>query len=216
MKREQVTIVYATNDSYAPYMGVSIYSLIEHTSEDYMYRICILHENIAENYKTKIMRMSKENVEIEFIDVSKLMNGKRILQINRLSKEATYRLLVDQIFDYEKVLYIDCDTIVLNDVAKLYNIDVSGYVLGATLDYMINSMAKYVVENLGLPVKGYFNSGVLVINIPMFRNKSIGDKCFKLLQSGKEYMTLDQDVLNITCKENVKFLQDLRDGKLEK
>ena len=99
MHKGQVTIIYATNNSYAPYMAISIYSLIKNTSDDIFYKIYILYEVLAEHYKKRIGRMSKGNVEIEFLNVSENMKNKGIITTGHLSKEATHRLLVDIIWE---------------------------------------------------------------------------------------------------------------------
>ena len=201
MKREQVTIVYATNDSYAPYMGVSIYSLISNTSRENYYKIYILQKNLSVHHKDRILSLKQENVDIEILDVSELMNGKSIPQIAYLSEEATYRILIGKMFSsFEKVLYIDCDTIVNKDVAELYKEDITEYILGVALDNLSDSLAERIRKVVDVPLDKYFNSGMLLINIPLFLKHKIEDKCFQLLQSGVMYPTLDQDVLNITCK----------------
>jgi len=202
----QIVIVYATNDSYAPYMGVSMYSLIKNTTDRYFYKICVLQEDLTESHKRRIEKLAKDNVVIEFVDVSEKMRGKIIPQIGHLSKETTYRLLSDEIFaEYEKILYIDCDTIIMRDVAELYNEDLTDCIVGASLGNLHTNMIKYITERLHLSTDGYFNAGVLLINIPMFKQCNIGKKCFELLQSDENYWTMDQDVLNITCQGKVKY-----------
>ena len=208
-KDNQITILYATNDEYAPYMGVSIYSLIQNSSKDNYYKIYILEESLTDTHKETIQNMSRSNICIEFINVAEKMKDKNRLSSGHLTKETTFRLLVDKIFtEYEKVLYIDCDTVINNDVAILYNEDVTGYVLGVSVGYLYDDFAKRIVKEYNIPVSTYFNAGILVINIPMFRNEKIGEKCFDLLKEKGKYWAMDQDVLNITCFEKVKFIDD--------
>lgn len=206
-EKEQITIVYAANDRYIPYMGVSISSLIQHASGENFYRIYILSEEVSQHHRKRILEMAKGNIEIEFVDITERMKDRNIPTVNHLSKETTYRLLIDKIFrGYSKILYIDSDTIINKDVAELYAEDMDGYILGCSRASLCYGLASYIKEKLKLPLKNYFNAGILLINVPMFHEYQIGKKCFGLLQSGKKYMTVDQDVLNITCQNQVKFI----------
>lgn len=205
---EEIIIVYATNDMYAPYMGVSIYSLIQNTSREYFYKIYILQESLEEYHKERILKLARENVIIEFFDVYEHMKDMEIPKVNHLTKETTYRLLSDKLFfDYKKVLYIDCDTIINRDIAELYNSDIENYIVGAARGNIHVGFVEYIQEDLKVSVKKYFNAGILLINIPMFHKYDIGSKCFRLLQQ-RIYRTMDQDVLNITCQGLIKFIDE--------
>ena len=202
-----ITAFYATNDNYAPYMGVSLYSLIANTNPSNKYKIFILQKNLSKYHKDRLLKLSTKNVEIEILDVGSLMQGKKIPTIGHLSEEATYRILVDKLLvNCEKVLYIDCDTIINKDIAELYKEDVSEYVAGVVYDNLPEPLAERINEVIDVPLDTYFNSGIMLINIPMFRHHNIGNKCFELLDLGITYPTLDQDVLNVTCRGLVKFL----------
>lgn len=205
-EKNQIIIVYAASDRYTPYMGVSMSSLIQHTSEKNFYKIYVLSEDVTEHHRERILNMAKENVDIEFVDVTERMKGRNILTIKHISKESAYRLLIDEIFnEYSKVIYIDSDTVINRDVAELYALDIEGYILGCSRASLSCSLASYIKEQLKLPLKDYFNAGILLINIPMFHKYQIGKKCFELLENSNKYVLMDQDALNLTCYGHVSF-----------
>lgn len=207
-QRPIIPIVMAANDDYATYLGVAIHSLIKHTSKNYYYKIHVLQSDISETHKIKIKALEKENISIEMCDVSELMKGIEIKKVEHLSKETAYRLLADKMFsNYEKIIYIDCDLIVKKDVALLYQIDLNDYILGAVRACITGNMLEYISDKLSLPVADYFNAGVLLINLIKFRELKIGEKGLSMLSSGKQhYLTQDQDVLNLLCHKQVKYI----------
>ena len=138
------------------------------------------------------------------------MKERKIKTVAHPTKETTFRFLVDILFEEcSKVIYIDCDTIVNVDIALLYRENIDGCILGAVLGNLNSFHVEYIVDNLECDVDKYFNAGVLLIDIPMFKKYEIRKKGFELLESGRHFSMLDQDILNILCKDKVKLL----DGK---
>ena len=200
-----VEIVYATNEGYLPMLGVSLYSLVRRTSETRQYRITILEEDISAAGKARILALQRPNVRIRFVDVAPWMERYRIPTVNHLSKETAYRLVVDRIFPgTEKLLYIDVDTIVCHDVAELFDVEIGEAVLGVARARIVKNMLGFIHE-LKIPVADYFNAGILLINVPVFREKQLGVRALELLEQ-HPYPCQDQDVLNILCHGEVCFL----------
>ena len=138
--------------------------------------------------------------------MSKQMAQFSIPAVAHLSPETTYRLLIDRLFpQYEKVLYLDCDLVVNRDVAELYDTNLEGAVLGATIGMLREGVYRYIDKTLHLLPEQYFNAGVILINIPRFSKEGIGEKGLRML-SEQTYMTQDQDVLNLLCANSVKFI----------
>jgi len=83
-----------------------------------------------------------------------------------------YRLLIPEIlYQFEKVIYLDSDIIVLGDINKLFEMELGNKALGAV--HEMNKKAMYVslmwgikpCRELGIPLKShYFNAGVLLLN----------------------------------------------------
>lgn len=203
---KKVPIVFAANDKYIPYLGVALYSLIQHASNHYKYDIYILSADINMHHKLRIQSMERENIHIVFVDVTEHMKDFIIPTVGHLSQETAYRLLVDQFFsEFDKILYLDCDLVVNKDVALLYHEDISGAIVGACRANIIIRHLQYITEELCVPTASYFNAGVLLINIDLFKKYNIGKRGLEMLAE-KRYLCQDQDVLNILCQEKVKYL----------
>jgi lipopolysaccharide biosynthesis glycosyltransferase len=106
------------------------------------------------------------------------------------------RLWVGEFFpeNVDRVLYIDGDIVILGDVAPLWNTDLEGALLG-TVD-IPGSQAG--VERHGLrPEDGYFNAGVLLIDLAQWRSTDAMQETLKYVATYPERVhDVDQDALN--------------------
>ena len=214
-----IPIAFASDNNYAPYLAVLMKSIIENASTDYNYEFLVLETRISKLSKDRIKGMFKgyKNLVIKFINPSNIIKGIDFPTNSYYTEETYYRLCCQSIFSYyKKILYIDVDTIVLNDISKLFNIDIEGYLLGATLnagtiphahnnmpirgvnwrDYLLNQLKIKNVDN-------YFQAGVLLINIPEIVKFDLQGKALEKLKTIQPVL-VDQDILNYVCEGKVK------------
>ena len=207
--KKVIPIFYATDKNYIPYLAVALASVKACKSTEFDYKIHVLYTGDLNGYDEKITDMAEESFSIEFIDVTKEMN--RISDCMRCRDYYTpaiyYRLLIPELFPgYSKVLYMDCDTIALSDVAELYNIDVQDNYLGAVADQVVGIVSEfgnYTKNALGIDGNKYFNSGVIVLNLEKLREINFYCQFEKVLRSYHFVIAPDQDVLNLICKDKV-------------
>jgi len=196
---------------------VCIQSLVEHTSPTKNYDIVVLANKFRPEFIALLEKIAerRENVSIRVYDVapflarwdlSKLKTG------HRLSLATYYRLFIPELMcDYDKVLYIDGDTVLLEDIAHLYAHDITGCYAAAVRDYniisdMSESFKAHVHGLLGMAdTTQYFNAGVLLLDIAAMRR----DFPLKFLMEQAELKGAkhhDQDVLNSLFYGKVRFL----------
>lgn len=120
-----------------------------------------------------------------------------------ISKAAYYRLFITDVLpsSIHKVLYVDGDVIIRKSLADLFAIDLSSIPIGAVTDTVENS---YDFSRLGFDKNdGYFNSGVLLINLDYWREHRIKETFMKLIEQHPEKIVKhDQDVLNMVFHDN--------------
>ena len=77
------------------------------------------------------------NMNLRFTNVDRELAGYDLSTNNaHISVETYYRFLIQKVLPfYDKVLYLDSDIIINGDIAKLYNIDLQGKLLGASARY---------------------------------------------------------------------------------
>ena len=207
-----IPIYFACDNDFIEYTCVAIKSLIENASKEYHYNIHILNTGIDEIQKQKVSCLASGNFSIYFNDVTEQLNSinDKLHVRDYYSKTTYYRLFIADMFpQYDKVIYIDSDTVILGDISELYNHDIGDYYVGAVSDPVIaqtDLFSEYAQKVLGIDRYHYFNAGVLMINCRQFRNNNILNKFIDLINTYTFVVAQDQDYLNILCKDRVLWI----------
>lgn len=199
-------IFLAANDNYMPYLGVTINSLIINADKSYVYDIFVMHSGINNYYINKIVKLCNDYIRIHCININDLIKSQKLYSNRHYSVEMYYRFLIPELFFFmKKVLYLDCDLIVLDSIHNLFMIEMDGFTLCAARNILHNEMYDYVINTLNADPNTYFNSGVILINCDLFITKNIKSKCYTFLSNNTNLTCPDQDALNMCCS-NIKLL----------
>lgn len=215
MNKEIIPIFFASDDNYIPFLSVAISSLLEHASKDYNYDIIVLSSSLKEENKKKIKEYEKDGICIKFENVkNKIENIIDDLSLrlrDYYSISIYYRLFIPSLYpEYKKAIYLDADIVVIDDISKMYNENLNGYLVASVNDDVIMShevFKEYSKQMIGIEPEKYFNSGVLLMNLEEFRKDRIEEKFLHLLSKFNfDVICPDQDYLNFLCKDKVKYL----------
>ena len=105
--------------------------------------------------------------------------------------------------EYEKVIYMDVDMIVNDDISGLWHTELGDYIIGAVLDVRIREFGSpTAIKNyreLGFdPSVKYFNTGLLLINTRKWREQELTPLVFKCIDENREFANYpDQYGLNV-------------------
>lgn len=207
-----IPVFYAADDAYAPFLAVSVNSLIKNANKDYFYNIHILSSSMSDINISRIKDLSCENAKVHFEDpshkLSHLLSG---LALRDYYSIATYyRLFIADLFpQYEKAVYIDADTAVNDDISKMFFTDIGENLVGAIEDNVMSIpvFGDYVETVLGVPREKYFNAGILLMNLKKFRETDMEGRFVKLLSKRQFPVAQDQDFLNLLCINRVHYFE---------
>ena len=210
---EVIPIFFTIDDAYTPFLAVALKSLIDNASKKYKYLIKVLHTDVQEEHMKQIKKFESENVSIEFVDLSYYIKKVKDKLYTRdyYSESTYYRLFLPELYpQYDKVLYLDCDIIVVGDISELYNTEMGTNLVAAAPDDIIqyNKVFQDYAE-LVVGVKKYqhyFNAGVLLMNLDQLRKFNFQEKFLYLLSTVKFSVAQDQDYLNRLCKGRVTLI----------
>lgn len=220
---KEIPIFYACDDAFVKYTIVSLASMIKNASKEYTYKIYVLHTDISKDMMDKTLALENENFKISFVSVDKYLKSisKKLPLRHYYSKTTYYRLFIAEMYpEYDKAIYIDSDTIVLGDISRLYNIDVSNHYLAGCREQAMEQVdvyGTYVEKVIGISRNEFFNAGIILINCKKFRENKVLDKFIYYLGVYDFIVTQDEDYLNLVCKDNVLWLDqkwntELTDG----
>lgn len=111
-----------------------------------------------------------------------------------------------------RVLYLDGDTFCRGSLQDLFFIDLGGNAIGAVeavfLSLEERQMNERRMQSIGLPIRQYFNAGVLLIDIDRWHDLSVTETAFEALRKNPERWqgALDQDLLNMLFQGRVLWL----------
>ena len=207
-----VVIVFACSENFVPYLSVAIQSIIENANASRRYDVVVLTRNISPASMITLTRQAKsDNVGIGFLDVDAALGEIELPHHGHFRPETSYRLLAPQLLpNVDKAIYLDSDLIVCDDIAKLFDVDVTGYPLAATrdadtigqIDGYDTTVGPYLARELGMKdPHDYFQAGVLLMNLAELR-RTVTPEEFLELSTQRMWRWLDQDVLNKVVNGN--------------
>lgn len=209
-----INIVCATDDNYAPYCGVMLTSVFENNKERDVHAFILVDKPLSEDSLRKMAQLARKYGQtIEYCQVDNSIFKKYPLrgfgaERGQWSMVTYYRLFAEDLLpkDVKHVLYLDCDIIVDRSLYELFDMDWSCFAAGVVTDMSYNNKEFY--ERLQYDeIKGYFNAGVVLINLEYWREHSIGLQCMEYLQNHYDRIwNNDQDVLNVVLKDIKKTL----------
>lgn len=207
--KNEMHIVYASDDNFAEIMGVSIVSLLENNQDIDKIYIYILDSGIKGENKEKVEQIFKKYNRLSPIWIPAININDEIgmeVKQDRGSISQFARLFISRVLpdNLHRVLYLDCDTIVNKSLNELWTIDMQGKIIAALLDPFSTLYRK----NLGLEKRDILiNSGVMLIDFKRWKEDRIEEKIIGLI---KEYKGLipqgDQGALGAILSKETAIL----------
>ena len=204
-------IVINFSPNYVMPAGVMLSSLFENNKDEQITVHALLKQkgdfikpisDIVEHYNARLCCYNMNLVNLPKLPIN-LRN-----QRPNISEEAFYRLFITDILphDIEKALYLDCDIIIEDRLNTLWSIDINDYAVGAIPDFENDNVQ--ITNRLGYDLEyGYFNSGVLLINVKYWRKNQFSEQFTNYIESHyNELRYHDQDVLNYFFHKQKKSL----------
>lgn len=189
----KISIAYAPDDNYVNQTVVSMKSALEHNEQ---VEFIIMYSKLSAESMQKLgavggsLRLIKMD-ESQFADLT-------------LSKwvtvQAWFRIkLPDLCKDLDKVLYLDCDTLIRGNLDELFSLDLTDKYLAGVKD--VWGVSKYV-KRLGMKSGVYVNSGMLLFNCNYCRKEHFFDKVVEFAKNNAKIIEFcDQDSINKVVDE---------------
>lgn len=197
----KINIVFASDNNYAQHTAVAMASVLVNTKVPQKIQFYLIDDEIQPENKEKITKTVQNlggNIEFIKIKNSKLED---CYVSGELSRASYFRLDIANILDesIEKIIYLDCDLLVYDDIEKMWQLDMGGKPVAATCDLGIMASARVRKQKnkfIGLPFDApYFNAGVLMMDLKKWRDGNYAEAIIALATQNK-YPNHDQDALN--------------------
>ncbi|MCI7403602.1 MAG: glycosyltransferase family 8 protein, partial [Pyramidobacter sp.] len=208
-----IPVVMATDDNYACFAGLAVESIRAHASAGNFYKVYVLFNRLSVDHIQKLESIKDKNLCVKCVNVSQLIDEKGADLITRahFTKEMYYRLLIPEIFPFfGTVIYLDSDVLVNRDLAEMPVSYIRDNYLAAVRNYVGPATSIRIARDFNLRAREYFNTGVLIFNIPAWHRDNLVQACFDYLRKGDSGKLVypDQDLLNVICRGKVFYMDE--------
>ncbi len=199
-------ILYATDKNYCELCAVSLYSLLSHLKGEAV--IHIIESNLEER-KADLQKIADEfDSKIEFIPIDDI--SRRLVEAGIPPYRGGYspyaRFFISDYVSEGRVLYLDCDTLIRNDLSPVIHFDLKGNPIGAVID----QSTSYVNILIGHgKTDKYFNSGILLFDAGECRKQNVPEKflqAVKTIDLSNTFLGADQEIMNVAYFDQITTL----------
>ncbi|MFQ6577799.1 glycosyltransferase family 8 protein [Enterococcus casseliflavus] len=204
-----IKIVFITDENYFKNMVIAIESILVNTKSVVEFYI-ILDDDLNEqfiqykNYFLEKFKFSSFNI-LDTANITKKNNFKAKAHVSKAAFIKIY--LPNLLQSLDKVIYLDSDLILLDDIEKLWDLDIQDFKIGAVWNPDYKDDNKYMEIPANTET---FNSGVMILNLDKMRKDNSSEKLFDFLVK-KNHLTR----LNDQAAFNAIFYNDWMELPIE-
>lgn len=196
-------VIFATNNNFCQHAAVAIASLLDNNKHHpiiiHLFCLDVTEENIFKI--TSIATNFSKEIKVYHINKDTF---KEFPNPGNYSLATYLRLITSTLLpNIDKALYLDCDLVVNGDIKELWNLDITGYGAAGVHDAILshNIIKNYI--GYDFIEEGYFNAGVLLLNLKFWRENDTQNKFFSFLKNHDAKLN-DQDAINAVLHGKIK------------
>jgi lipopolysaccharide biosynthesis glycosyltransferase len=202
--KDFIHVAYCFDKNYEQHAAVSIFSLLNKakTQKIFLHLVSYKITNTFQAFLEDIKKKFDFYYKYYDFEPRKLSYLKKYYS-DYISIFAYVRLFVCDLVanDTNKVIYLDSDTIVLDDISDLYYLNLDNNYIAQVLDY--NPYMKNKIS-----VNAYFNSGVILFNVSRWINENITEQLLKYESKNKDRIYIgEQCLLNLFFENKILKLE---------
>ncbi len=203
-----MNIIYSSDNNFVCYLATSICSVCENNKSFDKINFYIMSLGISDINQSKLEKLvNKYGHKLYVLDLSNLHEFIEFDFDSLTWHEATLaRLVMARLLpkNMNKIIYLDADTIVVDDLGELWNFDLRDKSIGMSVEPTVN---KKIKKNLDLMDYPYHNAGVLLIDLIKWRERDIEKTLLTYFEKNNDKLYApDQDAINASLKDEIAHL----------
>ena len=206
--QEEIHILFCADHQFFQHVAVAAVSLAEASQRRIRIHVMTYsHDEAVEARLVSTLRpYGHVAVDFYYVGDTRLPD---VLGHEYITKETYLRLFVSEVLpiDVRRVIYLDCDMVVLDDVERLWQVALNGNLIGA-VECWNGSEDRNRFASIGIRRDhSYFNAGMLVIDLERWRAEKLTERLFAYMaEHNFELWSHDQDALNAVLQDEVQLV----------
>lgn len=197
-----MNISYACDDKYIEQTIVSMVSLFENNKSINDITIYFIDMGISNSSMHELVNIiNLYNRQLIVIPFNQIAYDLKIDKTGRHIASVYAKLFFGRITDVDRILYLDSDTVIVDELYNFYNIELKdSYVAGVETIHDIRQNQEIGFNKDDRAI----NDGVVLMNLKLWREDNMLEKClnFIKLNNGKPPV-LSEGTLNAVCKNKI-------------
>jgi lipopolysaccharide biosynthesis glycosyltransferase len=199
----RIRVLFCCNPAFYQHLAVALVSMLEnnpHAQFD-AHLISSSHdERLEEKLRRSLAAYRNVVLTIHYLSLDSYAH---FFVRGHVTVESYLRIFAAEVLEKEigKILYLDCDLVVLGNLWDLWNTDIDTYALAAVPDGFVGSRG----EALGIPTdRPYVNAGVMLMNLRRWRADRLAQRLIRFIEAqGSSLRYWDQDAINAVLHDSI-------------
>ena len=201
----KTAFAYAMDENYVKLTAVSLCSLLRANPGA---EVVILVDGVSRDSVKLLEGIALRNGgKLRFVDAKSVLERVKLTGAGGYVSFSAYsRLFLPDLVgdEFDRIVYIDGDTLVVSSLQPLCELDLMGRPFAIGYDCLCNKYKKMI----GLPPNAsYFNSGVLVMDVAEWRRRRCAERIFDYMENVRhDFMFGDQDYFSLVLADDAAIL----------
>ncbi|MBQ3785545.1 MAG: glycosyltransferase family 8 protein, partial [Alphaproteobacteria bacterium] len=210
--KHHIPIVAISDNKLTFTVGTLFVNLLDTKHKDTFYDFfAVMAPDVSRENINKIKQIEKTYKNDCSITIIKMDNRFDNISNNTgyIANACAYKMCLAEILPkLDKVIYLDTDIIVFDDLSEFYNTDIKNAYIGGVHSISHYLYRRELIEKLQIPDLAYYiNAGVMLMNLKQIRQNRIQTKLTQLIGTYND--SVDQHIFNRVCYGHIKLLSPL-------
>ncbi|MEC3879888.1 glycosyltransferase family 8 protein [Parapedobacter sp. 10938] len=193
--RTTITLASIVDNHLAIMQGALLQSIQDHYKSDEKIDYYLITDNLSEINKKKLC-FNIHKINLIWVDINDVIPDNINLPVDKSSFPINVyaRLFIPNIIaeNTERTIYLDVDMVVMEDISKLWKIDMADYPVGGVLDRSRSVSCEWAgisnYKELGLAKDtGYYNTGMFIMNNRRWKAENYAQRIVDCLQENIKF-----------------------------
>ena len=212
-----INIAYVFDENFSDAALVSILSCIANNNLNIRFHLITFEKN-SHNLEliNKEISLKEQEYKNYLVDNNKVnwslgnLSYRNSSQTNASFSNATYlKLFIPELIQEDRVIFLDCDTLVGSCLKDLYEYKIKGKLIAGVVDDGISAYLEDEKDIFGYKKGNYINAGVLLLNLEGLRKINFVSKCERAYEEFSSQIKFnDQDLINLTLESDKHILPE--------